>query len=125
MLEFMREGGFAMWVILLIGGSALLLQARRIMAWFVTRDHSSQSLGRNTATPLYLAAASLLAGIGGSAAGMRAVLYHYGEGTEIMVYGFIEALAPALFGAFLAFFIVLVQAFIGAGLRRMQAPQAL
>ncbi|WP_428266845.1 hypothetical protein [Haliangium sp.] len=128
MIDFIRDGGYAMWVILLVGGSGLLLQARRATAWFVTRDHSARSLARNTATPLYLAAATFLVGITGSASGLRVVMLRYTEGmfgVDTMVCGFIEALAPILLATSLAFFIVVVQAAIGAGLRRMQAPQPL
>lgn len=123
MREFMIEGGYSMYFILVIAVAALLLQARRAFSWFVSRDHSAVSLARNTATPLYLAAATMLAGISGSAAAFRVVFYKVVEeklGSEIALLGSYEALAPILFAGSLAFLIVLVQAALASGLRAMQ-----
>ena len=123
MLEFIREGGFAMYFILVIAGAALLLQARRAFAWFVSRDHSAASLARNTATPLYLAAATMLAGLSGSAGAFRVAFYRVVEdklGGEMALIGAAEALAPVLLAGSLAFLIVLVQAALASGLRAMQ-----
>lgn len=123
MLDFIRQGGFAMYIILIIAGAAMLLQMRRAFSWFVTRDHSPGSLARNNATPLYLAAATLCASLAGSALGFRAVLYRIADGTfppEVMIPGAFEALAPVVLGGLLATLIVLVQAALAAGLRGMQ-----
>lgn len=123
MLEFMTEGGYSMYFILIIAAAALLLQARRAFAWFVSRDHSAASLARNTATPLYLAAATMLAGISGSAAAFRVAFYRVVEdnlGGDMALIGAAEALAPILFAGSLAFLIVLIQAALAAGLRALQ-----
>ncbi|HWN69228.1 MAG TPA: hypothetical protein VNM90_16425 [Haliangium sp.] len=123
MLEIIREGGFAMYFILVIAGAALLLQARRAFGWFVSRDHSAASLARNTATPLYLAAATMLCGITGAAAGFRKTLYYVVEnkmGSDIAMLGSAESLANIVFAGGLAFLIVLIQAALAAGLRALQ-----
>jgi hypothetical protein len=123
MLDLIHEGGYSMYFILAIAGAALLLQARRAFAWFVSRDHSAVSLARNTATPLYLAAATLLAALGGTAGAFRAVFTYVLEnnaGTEVVIAGAYEALAPMILGTFLCFFIVIVQAALAAGLRAIQ-----
>jgi hypothetical protein len=122
MLEFIREGGFAMYFILVIAGAALLLQARRAFAWFISRDHSAASLARNTATPLYLAAATMLSGITGAAAGFRVTLYYVVEnklGNDIAMIGSAESLANIVFAGSLALLIVLIQAALAAGLRAL------
>lgn len=126
MLEFIRQGGIVMPIILIIGGAAMLLQMRRAFSWFVTRDHSPAALARNTATPLYLAAAALCISIAGSALGFRAVLGRISDGTlppEVMIPGAFEALAPVLLGGVLATLVVLIQAALAAGLRAMQVKQ--
>jgi hypothetical protein len=123
MLEFMREGGYAMYIILFICGAALLLQARRAFAWFVSRDHSAASLARNTATPLYLAAAAMCTALSGSAAGFRAAITYVLDrqlGADVLMVGAYEALAPVVFGGSLAFLIVLVHAALATGLRALQ-----
>lgn len=123
MLEFMREGGYSMYFILFISAAALLLQAKRAFSWFVSRDHSAASLARNTATPLYLAAAAMCAAISGSAAGFRVVFYYVVEnklGADVAMIGAYEALAPLLLGGSMVFLIILVQAAIQAGLRALQ-----
>jgi hypothetical protein len=123
MLEFIREGGYAMYFILFIAGAALLLQARRAFAWFVSRDHSAASLARNTATPLYLAAATMCSGLSGSAAGFRAVFTYVVErklGADVAMIGAYEALAPLLLSGSLAFLIIMVQAALAAGVRTLQ-----
>ena len=122
MLEFIIEGGFAMFPILIIAGAALLLQARRAFSWFVSRDHSAASLARNTATPLYLAGAVLCCALAGSALGFRAVFAYVLEnnlGTDVVMTGASEALAPLVLGGSLAFLIVLIQAMLASGLRAL------
>lgn len=122
MLEFMREGGYAMYFTLFICGAALLLQARRAFAWFVARDHSPASLARNTATPLYLAAAAMIGALGGTAAGLRITFYHVVQdklGSDVALIGAYESLANLVLGTTLVFLIILVQAALNAGLRAM------
>jgi hypothetical protein len=123
MLELIREGGIAMYFILFICGAALLLQARRAFAWFVSRDHSPASLARNTATPLYLAAAGMCAALGGTAGGLRATINYVLEGShgmDVVLAGTYESLANMILGTMLVFLIILVQAALSAGLRAMQ-----
>lgn len=123
MLDLIHEGGFAMYFILLVAGAALLLQARRGFAWFVSRNHSAASLARNTATPLYLAAATLFCALAGTAAGFRSVFIYVLDGkhgADVVMAGAYEALAPLLLGSSLVFLIILIQAALAAGLRAMQ-----
>jgi hypothetical protein len=123
MLELIHEGGYAMYFILLIGGAALLLQAKRAFAWFISRDHSPASLARNTATPLYLAAATMIGAISGSAAGFRNVFVYVVKnktGADVAMMGAYEALAPILLGGTVVFLIIMIQAALVAGLRAMQ-----
>jgi hypothetical protein len=123
MLELIHEGGVSMYFILFICGAALLLQARRGFAWFVSRDHSAASLARNTATPLYLAAAGWCAAVGGTAGGFRATINYVLEGNhgfDVVLTGAYESLANLILGTTLVFLIILVQAALGAGLRALQ-----
>ena len=123
MLDLIHEGGYSMYFILAVAGAALLLQARRAFAWFVSRDHSAASLARNTPTPLYLAAATMLASLGGTAAAFRAVFTFVLDGkhgADVVIMGSYEALAPLLLGSTLAFLIVLVHAVLAAALRAIQ-----
>ncbi len=126
MLDFMREGGFAMWVILLIGGLGALLHLRRILSWFVIRDHSPQSLARNTPTPLYLALTCFIVGVAGTSLGFIAVLNAYAKydyNHELLVAGSIEALAPVVFGGAFAVLLLLVHTAITAAIRGLQIKQ--
>jgi len=123
MLDLIHEGGYSMYFILAVAGAALLLQARRAFAWFVSRDHSATSLARNTPTPLYLAAATMLASLGGTAGAFRAVFTFVLDGkhgADVVIMGAYEALAPLLLGSTLAFLIVLVHAVLAAALRAIQ-----
>lgn len=123
MLDLIHEGGIAMYFILAIGGAALLLQARRAFSWFISRDHSAASLARNTPTPLYLAAATMLAALGGTAGGFRATINYVLEGKhgfDVVLVGAYESLANMILGTFLTFFIVLIHAALAAGLRASQ-----
>lgn len=127
MLDFMRQGGAAMWMILLIGGAGLFLQLHRAFAWFVVRDHSERSLARATSTPLYLAAAAVVVSIGGTATGFRVVLHRWSEGMfdgDVAILGFIEALSCVILGTTLAALIILIQCGLHAGLRAIQARSA-
>ena len=127
MMDFLHEGGGAMWLILLIGGAGLFLQMRRILSWFVLRDHSQRSLGRNTATPLYLAAATLVLSLGATALNFYVVLYRWTEGklvAEQARVGFTESLSTVIVGAALATLIILIQAALQAGLRAMEVKSA-
>ncbi|ACY14538.1 hypothetical protein [Haliangium ochraceum] len=123
MFQFMREGGYGMWLVALVAGAALLIQMRRAFTWFISRDHSHAALTRFTNTPLYLAAATLAAAVCGSASGFRVTLasaVEGGYGAEWILSGAYESLAPLIFGGVLAALIILVQGAIAAGLRAMQ-----
>jgi hypothetical protein len=127
MLDFLRQGGGAMWAILLVAGAAYLLQFRRAFSWFIQRDHSRIALARNTATPLYLAGAVLCMGIASTALNFYVVMDRWVEGKfpdfEWVWGGFIESLSSVIVAGNLAALILIFQAMIQAGLRAMQVRQ--
>lgn len=127
MIQFLNEGGFSMWLVLFVAGAALLLQLRRGVSWFVARDHSAYSLSRNTAGPLYLAAAAFLFSVMGTALNFYVVLTKLSLGhieSADAIAGFTESLTTVIMGGLLAALIVLVQGALQAGLRFMQVKQS-
>lgn len=124
---FLREGGVAMYVVLAIGGFALLLQIQRAFTWFLLRNHSSQALRQATSTPLYLAAATLCAGLMGTAMGYYVVLMVWAQGKigpEELKVGLREPLSCLIVGAALATLVVLLQGASQAGLRGLRVTAA-
>lgn len=123
---FLREGGAATAVVLALGGLALLLDLERAFRWFVLRDHSPASLGRHTATPLYLAAATALAGMGGAAVNASVVLARVTEGlvpSQALLVGLRESLSSLITGLGLSTLSVLLHGAVAAGRRALRLPE--
>jgi hypothetical protein len=125
MILFVREGGIASFIVLALGGAALLLLLWRGFRWFVLRDHSLASLRLNTSTPLYLAAATLGVGLLGTALGYYVVLDRWAAGAfgdEVLRVGLREPLSCLVLGAALSTLAVLVQGTLQVALRAIRAP---
>ncbi len=123
---FLREGGAATALVLALGGLALLLDLERAFRWFVLRDHSPASLAGHTATPLYLAAATALAGMGGTALNAYVVLALSGQGLippQAVPIGLRESLSSAITGLGLSTLSVLLHGAIAAGRRALRLPE--
>lgn len=121
---FLREGGASTVLVLALGGLALLLDLTRAFRWFVLRDHAPASLA-HTATPLYLAAASALAGLGGTALNGYVVLARAGDGLippEAVSAGLRESLSCAVTGLALSTLSVLLHGAVAAGRRALRLP---
>jgi hypothetical protein len=125
LLLFFREGGFAVWLILALGGLAILLELHRALSWLVLRDHSAASLSRDTPTPLYLAAATLCIGVQGAALGYYFILQLWAQG-RLEGARFHDALREPLpnlvVAATIAALVVLLHGAIKAGLRALRVP---
>ena len=122
---FLREGGAATVLVLALGGLALLLDLERAFRWFVLRDHAPASLAGHTATPLYLAAAAALAGLGGTALNGYVVLARAGDGLippEAVSAGLRESLSCAVTGLALSTLSVLLHGAVAAGRRALRLP---
>ncbi len=129
MSDFIREGGWGMYPVLFFGLSALVLQLRRAFSWFIQRDHSRVALARNTTTPLYLAAATVLMGFTTTASNFYVVLHRWADGqfpdgVVSARIGFYESVTPLCLAGMLATLIVLFQAALQTGLRAMQVKPA-
>jgi hypothetical protein len=125
MIEFLREGGFVIYLILGVAALALLLELHRAVLWFVLRDHSPKALRRNTATPLYLAAAVLCLGLGGTALDYYVVFRRFAGGglsEEALRVGLREPLPPLIVAGALGALVVLLHGALNAGLRRIRVP---
>lgn len=125
MLHFLHEGGAAAPVTLAIGVIALLFELHRGLLWFVLRDHSARALQRNTATPLYLAAAAFLSGLLGTATSYYVVLDKWAQGAipaDALRVGLREPLPNIIVGAALATLVVLIHGAMQAGLRTLSVP---
>lgn len=124
---FLREGGAATALALALGGLALLLDLERAFRWFVVRDHSAASLAGHTATPLYLAAAAALAGLGGTALNAYVVLARAGDGLippEAVPAGLRESLSCAVTGLAFSTLSVLLHGAVAAGRRALRLPES-
>jgi hypothetical protein len=126
LILFLREGGFTMYLILALGVTALFLEIHRFFLWFVLRDHSPGSLKKNTALPLYLAAAALGQGISGTALNLYVVLRRWNENAlpaDSALTGLRESLTCVILAATLATMVVLAHGMLSAGLRVILAPE--
>jgi hypothetical protein len=126
MIDFLREGGVTTFVVLGIGVLALLVELYRFVVWFVLRDHSVQALRKNTSTPLYLAAATGVLGLFGTALGYYVVFRKWSEGAlteEVFRVGMREPLSAVIVGAGLAALVVLVHGALQLGLRAIRIPE--
>ncbi|MBK7865094.1 MAG: hypothetical protein IPJ65_42155 [Archangiaceae bacterium] len=126
LLTFFREGGLAVWLLLALGGLAVLLELHRAVVWLVLRDHSAASLRRDTSTPLYLAAAALLVGLQGAALGYYVILGLWAEGRLEGVRlkeALREPLPNVVVATTIAALVVLLHGVIKAALRALRVPQ--
>jgi hypothetical protein len=113
-------------VVLGIGVLALLVELYRFVVWFILRDHSVQALRKNTSTPLYLAAATGVLGLFGTALGYYVVFRKWSEGAlteEVFRVGMREPLSAVIVGAGLAALVVLVHGALQLGLRAIRIPE--
>ncbi|ACY14540.1 hypothetical protein [Haliangium ochraceum] len=127
MSELVHEGGFIMYVILLITGSALLLQGRRAYQAFAARGRSDGAAVPHSSTPLYLAAAAMACAFAGTAMNFRATIGRVLDtaagaiDTTMLAAGAYESVAPLILGGSLGFLIILVQNALAASQRRAAA----
>jgi hypothetical protein len=124
---FIRDGGDSMILVILLGSLGLFLELQRFFIWFVLRDHSVPALRKNTATPLFLAAATFLLGVLGTTLRYYDVLANYPFGTnapEILRRGLREPLANMIMASSLAALTVLVHGLLSVGLRAIRVPDA-
>jgi len=124
---FLSEGGKANYFVLAIGGLGLFIEMQRFFIWFVLRDHSIPALRRNTPTPLYLAAATALIGVLGTAIEFYGFLYRLGTRkitVENFTYWGRQPLSCIIVGCSLAAIIVLVHSALGVGLRAIRIPES-
>lgn len=124
---FLSEGGRANYFVLAAGMLGLFIEMQRFFIWFVLRDHSIAALRRNTPTPLYLAAVTVLFGVLGTALEFYGFLYRLGT-RKISVESFAnygrQPLTCIIVGTSLAAVIVLVHSALGVGLRAIRIPES-
>jgi hypothetical protein len=126
LVHFLREGGFAIYLVLAVGVLALVLELQRAFLWFLLRDHSPAALRKNTSTPLYLAGATLCLGVLGTAVDYYVVFFGWSEGKIDEVgfrIGLREPLPCIIVGASLATLIFLIHGALQAGLRAIRIPE--
>ncbi len=127
MLDFLRDGGFGSYVTVAIGLAGVLLCLQRIIKWFILRDHSAESLRKNTHTPMFLAAAAVTSGPLGSATGYYVVFTAWANNkipAEAVRIGAHEALVPVILGAAFATIIILIHGLTQARMRQIRIPAA-
>jgi hypothetical protein len=124
---FLAEGGRANYFVLAAGMLGLFIEMQRFFIWFVLRDHSIGALRRNTPTPLYLAAVTVLFGVLGTALELYGFLFRLGRRQialeDLTYYGRLP-LSPIIVGCSLAAIIVLVHSALGVGLRAIRIPES-
>jgi hypothetical protein len=124
---FLSEGGRANYFVMATGLLGLFIEMQRFFIWFVLRDHSIAALRRNTPTPLYLAAATVLLGVLGTALELYGFLFRLGTrkiDLESLAWAGRQPLSCIIVGASLATIIVLVHSALGVGLRAIRIPEA-
>jgi hypothetical protein len=125
--SFVREGGGAAVLVTTFGMLGLFVEFQRLFIWFVLRDHSVQALRRNTPTPLYLAAATMLLGFLGAALKLYAFLPRWATGVlppGVQRQLLSEALACLILASALAALTVLLHGALAVGLRAIRIPDA-
>ena len=126
MILFIREGGMFSFVVLAVGALGIFLTLQRLVIWFILRNHSLPALRKNTATPLYLAAATLGLGLLGTAIGYYVVLEAWSAGRlspEDFRVGMREPLSCVILGAALSTLTVLLHGALQVGLRAIRIPE--
>jgi hypothetical protein len=124
---FLSEGGRANYFVMATGMLGLFIEMQRFFIWFVLRDHSIAALRRNTPTPLYLAAATVLLGMLGTALEFYGFLFRVGRrqiSLESLAWAGRQPLSCVIVGTSLATCIVLVHSALGVGLRAIRIPEA-
>jgi hypothetical protein len=125
--SFLREGGSAAVLVVTFGVLGLFVEFQRLFIWFVLRDHSAPALRRNTPTPLYLAAATMLLGFLGAALKLYAFLPRWATGTlapALQRRWLSEALSCLILASALAALTVLLHGALAVGLRAIRIPDA-
>jgi hypothetical protein len=120
--DFLSEGGGAVYFVLAFGSLGLLIELQRFFIWFVLRDHSSEALGRNTATPLFLSAATLLIGVLGLLLKYHRFLQRWNGEIEALRRGLREPLPALILACSLAMLTILLHGALSAGLRAWRVP---
>lgn len=126
MYDFLYQGGPGVWLVVIVGVLGLLLELQRSYVWFVRRDHSAAALKKNTATPLYLAAAAVCLGMLATASGYYVVFDAWAKGRidlDTLKVGLREPLPCIIVGTALAGLIVLLHGALQAGLRAIRIPE--
>jgi hypothetical protein len=121
--QFLRQGGPIVYLIVAFGSLGLLVEFQRFFIWFVVRDHSDEALRRNTATPLYLAAATVLLGLLGAAVKYRAFVAGWRGDLPALARGLHDPLASIIMACSLAALTVLLHSALSVGLRAVRIPQ--
>jgi hypothetical protein len=121
--DVLRHGGPIVTMLLAFGSLGLLLEMQRFFIWFVLRDHSPDALRRNNPTPLYLAAATVLLGLLGTAVRYYRFLGRLPSDLPSLRYGLREPLTSIIIACCLAALTVLLHGALGAGLRALRVPE--
>jgi hypothetical protein len=120
--EVLRNGGPIVTMVMAFGSLGLLIEMQRFFIWFVLRDHSAEALRRNTATPLYLAAATVLLGLLGTAVRYYKFLGRLPEDLASLRLGLREPLTSVIMASSLAALTILLHGALAAGLRALRVP---
>lgn len=111
MIQFFRDGGFIIYVILGLGGIVLLQQFYRGFRWFVTRDHSKSSLAAQNSNSITAAVLITMVGLFGTATGYYVVFHKWANNlisTEELKFGLYEPLPCLIVATLLGSAIVIV-----------------
>jgi hypothetical protein len=120
--EFLSQGGGAVYFVLAFGSLGVLLELQRFFIWFVLRDHSTESLGRNTPTPLFLSAATLLIGVLSLLFKYHRFLLRWNGELAALRRGLREPLPALILACSLAMLTILLHGALSAGLRAWRVP---
>jgi hypothetical protein len=121
--EVLRHGGPIVTMVLAFGSLGLLLEMQRFFIWFVLRDHSPEALKRNNATPLYLAAATVLLGLLGTTFRAYRFLGRWQGDLSTLGRGLSEPLNALIMACCLSALTVLLHGALTAGLRASRVPE--
>lgn len=129
MLNFIREGGAGMWVILIIGMLLLLKEMLLLFRVIVIKDHSREHVSPDTMAIVVGTIALVLIGIGSTALGAyysaSAFVRSEGLPINILVAGLSESITCLVVSTSLAATILLLHFFIRQTLVSWKVPQRL
>lgn len=111
MVQFLRDGGVIIYVILGLGGFVLLSQLYRCFRWFVRRDHSDASLASHTSSPITAAVLITMVGFFGTATGYYVVFHKWANNLitlDDLKYGLYEPLPCLIVATLLGSTIVVI-----------------